>query len=67
MTSPQPAPTARATKTITIQWLSWAICWVASVVHQTEASARIAPTERSMPPPMITKVMPMLTTPMVVA
>ena len=38
--------------------------WVASVVAQTEASATIAPTDRSMPPPMITKVMPTVTTPM---
>ena len=37
---------------------------VASVVHHTEASATIDPTDRSMPPPMITKVIPTLTTPM---
>ena len=49
---------------MTIQWVSSAIVWVASVVAQTEASATIAPTERSMPPPVMTKVMPMLTTPM---
>ena len=29
----------------------------------TEVSPTTEPTERSMPPPMITKVMPMLTTP----
>ena len=33
------------------------------MVHHTEASAAIAPTDRSMPPPMITNVIPMLTTP----
>ena len=64
MTTPQPAPTSSATTTITIQWVSSAIVWVATVVHQTDDSATIAPTERSMPPPMITNVMPMLTTPM---
>ena len=63
MTSPQPTATAMATPTITSQCVSSAIVWVASVVHQTEASATIAPTDRSMPPPMITKVIPMLTTP----
>ena len=47
--------------------MSSAIVWVATVVHQTDESATIAPTERSMPPPMITNVMPMLTTPMVAA
>ena len=67
MTRPQPAPTASATKTITIQCVSSAIVWVATVVHQTDDSATIAPTERSMPPPMITNVMPMLTTPIVAA
>ena len=49
---------------MTIQWTSSAICWVASVVAHTEDSATSAPTERSMPPPMITNVMPTLTTPM---
>ena len=47
--------------------MSSAIVWVATVVHQTDESATIAPTERSMPPPMITNVMPMLTTPIVAA
>ena len=37
---------------------------VATVVHQTPASATSAPTDRSMPPPMITKVMPTVITPM---
>ena len=36
-------------------WPAWS--------HQTEASATIAPTDRSMPPPVITKVMPIETTP----
>ena len=54
---------ASAVTTMTIQWKFAAICWVASVVAQTEESATIAPTDRSMPPPMITKVMPTLTTP----
>ena len=49
------------------QCVSSAIVWVANVVAQTDASARIAPTDRSMPPPVITKVMPMLTTPMMEA
>ena len=40
---------------------------VAKVVAHTEDRARIAPTDRSMPPPVITNVMPMLTTPMVEA
>ena len=40
---------------------------VASVVDQTDASATIAPTDRSMPPPVITKVIPTDTTPMTAA
>ena len=40
---------------------------VASVVHQTPASAMIAPTDRSMPPPMMTNVMPTVITPMAAA
>ncbi len=63
LTSPQAPPTARATNTMTIQWVSSAIVWVAKVVAHTEESATMAPTDRSMPPPMITNVMPMLTTP----
>ena len=43
------------------------MAWVASVVHHTERRARIAPTDRSMPPPVITKVMPTLTTPITAA
>ena len=56
-------PTAIAAPTITIQWVSSAIVWVASVVDHTEDRATIAPTERSMPPPVITKVIPTETTP----
>ena len=41
--------------------------WVASVVAHTDASAITAPTERSMPPPMITNVMPTVMTPIVEA
>jgi hypothetical protein len=36
---------------------------VATVVAQTEARATIAPTERSMPPEVMTKVIPTVTTP----
>ena len=50
-----------------IQCVSSARFWVANVVDHTDASARIAPTDRSKPPPVTTKVMPMLTTPMVAA
>src|ERR687889_574586 len=67
LTSPQPAPTRSAVTTMTIQWKSSAIAWVASVVAHTEDRATIAPTDRSMPPPMITNVIPMLTTPMTAA
>src|SRR4051794_23090199 len=64
LTSPAIDPTSRAVTTMTIQWKSAAICWVASVLAQTEDRATSAPTDRSMPPPMITKVIPTLTTPM---
>ena len=50
-----------------VQWYSRAIVWVASVVDHTDASATIAPTDRSMPPPVITNVMPTDTTPMTAA
>ena len=60
---PQPSPTSRATSTITVQWLPRARDWVARVVAQTDDSATIAPTDRSMPPPVITNVMPIETTP----
>jgi hypothetical protein len=64
LTTPQPAPTASAVNTITIQWVSAAMVWVARVVAQTLDRATMAPTDRSMPPPPMTKVIPMLTTPM---
>ncbi len=61
--SPQAAPTTTAANTIAIQPMSSAIAWVPVVVAQTDASATIAPTDRSMPPPVMTKVMPTATTP----
>ena len=62
--SPQAIPTTSATTTMTVQWLPRASDCVASVVAQTEDSATIAPTDRSMPPPVITNVIPIDTTPM---
>ena len=67
LTAPAPAPTSNAVVTITIQWKSSAICSVPLVVAQTDASASTAPTDRSMPPPVITKVIPIETTPRVAA
>ena len=58
LTSPQAAPTTTAVNTMAIQPMSSAIACVPVVVAHTDASARIAPTDRSMPPPVITKVMP---------
>src|SRR3954447_5517526 len=63
-TRPQTPPTMSATKTITTQWYSAAMACVARVVAQTDDSATRAPTDRSIPPPQITNVMPTLTTPM---
>jgi len=40
---------------------------VATVVDQTPARAMSAPTDRSMPPPMITNVIPTVTTPIAAA
>src|SRR3712207_3068260 len=60
LTRPAPAPTAIAHSTIT----TGPYDCVASVVDHTDASATIAPTDRSMPPPMMTNVIPTLTTPM---
>ena len=65
--SPQPSPTSTATSTITVQWFPRARDWVARVVAQTEDRATIAPTERSIPPPVITNVMPTETTPITAA
>ena len=64
LTTPHPAPTASAVNTMRIQWTSAAMVWVARVVAQTLERATIAPTDRSMPPPPMTKVIPTLTTPM---
>jgi hypothetical protein len=61
LTSPAPVPTRIAQIAI----VTGPYDWVASVVAHTEASAMIAPTDRSMPPPMITNVMPTVMTPMV--
>ncbi len=49
--------------TMTNQCTSVASNWVPVVVAQTDASPTTAPTDRSIPPPVITKVMPMETTP----
>ena len=61
--SPAPRPTASAQTTMT----NGPYSWVASVVIHTLASATIEPTDRSMPPEMITNVMPTLTTPIAAA
>lgn len=60
LTRPQPSPTRTAVKRMPAKPYSW----VATVVAHTEARATIAPTDRSMPPEMMTKVMPTVTTPM---
>ncbi len=59
LTSPQPRPTSTAVKRIPAKPYSW----VATVVAHTEARATMAPTDRSMPPEVMTKVMPTVTTP----
>ncbi len=61
--TPQAMPTPIAVVAITIQPTSPAIAWVPVVDAHTEDRATIAPTERSMPPPVITNVMPIATTP----
>src|SRR5674476_1471282 len=50
-----------------IQCVSSARVCVASVVAHTDASPRTEPTDRSIPPPVITNVMPMLSTPITAA
>ncbi len=60
LTRPQPTPTTTAVKRMPAKPYSW----VATVVAHTEARATIAPTDRSMPPETMTKVMPTVTTPM---
>src|SRR6478609_722378 len=57
--SPAPTPTARAQMTMTTQPYDW----VASVVAHTDASPTTDPTDRSMPPVVMTNVMPMARTP----
>ena len=47
-----------------VQCTSLASSWVPVVVAQTEDRPTTAPTERSIPPAVITKVMPIDTTPM---
>src|SRR5690348_2987348 len=61
LTSPAPIPTSSAQITMT----NAPYDWVASVVAQTDANATSAPTDRSIPPPMMTNVMPTVTTPMI--
>src|SRR6476469_8415372 len=61
--SPAPRPTSSAHRTITHGPYSW----VASVVIHTLDSATIEPTDRSMPPEMMTNVIPTETTPMAAA
>src|SRR5450631_40068 len=60
LTRPKPTPTINATPTTAQVPRSW----VEVVVAQTEASPMSDPTDRSMPPPMMTKVIPTVITPM---
>ena len=60
LTSPATAPTVSAQRIMTTAPYD---C-VCRVVAQTDASATSAPTDRSMPPPMMTSVTPTVTTPM---
>lgn len=59
LTRPQPTPTTIAVKRMPAKPYSW----VATVVAHTEERATMAPTDRSMPPEMITKVTPTVTMP----
>ena len=52
---------------MTIQCVLSAIVCVASVLAHTEARPSTEPTDRSMPPPVMTKVIPMLSTPITAA
>ena len=52
---------------MTTQWKSCAMVCVASVEAHTEDSPMTEPTDRSMPPPVMTKVIPMLITPTIEA
>ncbi len=67
LTSPANAPTATATSTITSQVLCDAAACTLASVATTVVSPITDPTERSMPPAVITNVMPMLMTPMIEA
>src|SRR6476659_8836800 len=67
LTSPHPIPTNNATTTINHQVVLPASSWLATVVDHTEHNATCEPTDRSMPPPMITNVMPMDSTPVTTA
>src|SRR5919107_4031650 len=59
LTRPAPAPTASAQSTMT----TGPYDCVATVVAHTDASAITLPTDRSIPPPMITIVTPTVITP----
>ena len=63
LTTPQPRPTIMAVKGMISQVDVSAICCVATVVDQMVASPSTAPTDRSMPPVVITNVMPIASTP----
>ncbi|WP_418606435.1 hypothetical protein [Georgenia sp. SUBG003] len=63
MTRPAAVPTASAVNTMTIQCVFSAIVCVASVDAHTVARPMTDPTERSIPPAVMTKVTPMLMTP----
>src|SRR6185312_14274537 len=67
LTSPHLMPTSNATTTISHQVVFPASSWVATVVDHTEHNATCEPTDRSMPPPMITNVIPMDNTPVTTA
>ena len=60
---PHPIPTNIEQPMTRLQCTLSAMSWVATVVDQTVHSATIAPTDKSIPPPVITNVIPMLTTP----
>src|SRR3712207_1837797 len=60
LTRPATSPTISAVVIIT----TGPYDWVCRVVAHTEASATSAPTDRSIPPPMMTSVTPTVTTPL---
>jgi hypothetical protein len=59
LTSPETDPTSTEVKSMT----PTPYCWVATVVLHTLANASRAPTDRSIPPLMMTKVIPIAMTP----